>query len=184
MGNRQIKHDKEIVKEETYSKIYESQAIEKLKKQNRELYDSLMVVSERKPESAMVIKWKYKYITDTLYVDSFTQDEDSIYHYVQDNDTIRTEVDIAARELAWLRIQHTFNSRFMIINRIGEKGTVETSINHSPNIEIQGVDAWHMKKTKTWKDRIFIGPAVQGGWDPIRKQPTFSIGLSAGFDLY
>lgn len=184
MGNRQIKRDKDIVKEETYIKIYESQAIEKLKKQNRELYDSLMVVSERKPESAMVIKWKYKYITDTLYVDSFTQDEDSIYHYVQDNDTIRTEVDIAARELAWLRIQHTFNNRFMIINRIGDKGTIETSINHAPNVEITGVDAWHMKKSKTWKDRIFIGPAVQGGWDPIRKQPTFSIGISAGFDLY
>ena len=184
MGNRQIKHDREIAKEETYIKIYESQSIEKLKKENRELYDSLKVLSDRKPESAVIIKYKYKYLTDTLFVDNFTQDEDSIYHYVSDNDTIRTEVDVAARELAWLKIQHTFNSRFMIINRVGDDGTVETTINHDPNIDIIGVDAWHTKKTKTWKDRLFIGPAVQSGWDPVRKQVTFSFGLSAGFDLY
>ena len=102
MGNRQIKHEREIAKEETYIKIYESQTIEQLKKKNKKLYDSLMVVSDKKPESAIVIKWKYKYITDTIYAESFTQDEDSVYHYVSDNDTVRTEIDVAARELAWL----------------------------------------------------------------------------------
>ena len=181
VGNRQIKHDREIAKEETYIKIYESQAIEKLKKENRELYDSLQVVSDKKPESALVVKWKYKYLTDTIYVDKFEQDEDSVYHYVTDNDTIRTEIDVAARELAWMRVQHTFNSRFMIINRIGDNGTVETTINHAPNIEIQGVAAWHNKKS--WKDRLFIGPSIQTGYDPIRKKATISVGISAGYNL-
>ncbi len=184
MGNRQVRRDKDIVKEETYIKIYESQAIEALKKKNKELYDSLMVASDKQPESAIIVKWKYKYITDTIYAENFIQDEDSVYHYVEDNDTIRTEVDVAARELAWLRINHTFNNRFMLINRIADNGTVETTINHSPNVEIQGVDAWHMKKPKTLKDRLFIGPSIQGGYDPIRKQATFSIGLSAGYDFY
>lgn len=184
MGNRQTRRDKDIAKEETYIKIYESQAIEALKKKNKELYDSLMVASDKEPESAIIVKWKYKYITDTIYADNFIQDEDSIYHYVEDNDTIRTEVDVAARELAWLRINHTFNNRFMLINRIADNGTVETTINHSPNVEIQGVDAWHIKKSKTLKDRLFIGPSIQGGYDPIRKQATFSVGFSAGYDLF
>ena len=181
MGNKQIKHDREIVKEEQYIKIYESQAIEKLKKQNRELYDSLMVVSDKKPESAIVVKWKYKYFTDTIYAEKFVQDEDSIYHYVNDNDTIRTEIDVAARELAWLKIQSTFNSKFMIINRIGQNNTVETTINHDPNIEITQMDAWHAKKS--WKDRLFLGPSVNAGYDPAQKKFTWSVGVSVGYDL-
>lgn len=181
MGNRQIKHDREIAKEETYIKIYESQAIEKLKKQNKELYDSLMTVSDKKPESAMVIKWKYKYITDTIYAENFTQDEDSIYHYVNDNDTIRTEIDVAARELAWLKIQSTFNSKFMIINRIGQNNTVETTINHDPNIEITKVDAWHRKKS--FKDHLFLGPSVNVGYDPLGKRVTTSVGVSFGYNF-
>lgn len=181
MGNRQVRHDKDIAKDETYIKIYESQAIETLKKKNKELYDSLMTVSDKKPESAIVIKWKYKYITDTIYAEHFTQDEDSIYHYVNDNDTIRTEIDVAARELAWMKIQSTFNSKFMIINRIGQNNTVETTINHDPNIEITKVDAWHAKKS--WKDRLFFGPSVNAGYDPAQKKFTWSVGISAGFDL-
>ena len=181
MGNKQIRRDKEIVKEETYIKIYESQAIEALKKQNKELYDSLMTVSDKKPESAIVIKYKYKYITDTLYVDNFVQDEDSVYHYVQDNDTIKTEIDVAARELAWMRVQHTFNSRFMIVNRIGDNNTVETTINHAPNIEIEKVDAWHRKKG--FKDRLYLGPSINAGYDPFNKKPTVSVGISFGYNL-
>lgn len=184
MGNERVRRDKNVAKEKTYIKIYDSQAIEALKRKNKELYDSLMVVSDKEPESAVIIKWKYKYITDTIYAESFVQDKDSIYHYVEDNDTLRTEVDVAARELAWLRISHSFNNRFMLINRIADNGTVETTINHSPNVEIQGVDAWHIKKPKTLKDRLFIGPSIQGGYDPIRKQATFSVGLSAGYDLF
>ena len=181
MGNRQVNRDRDIAKEETYIKIYESQAIEALKKKNRELYDSLMVVSDKKPESAIVIKYKYKYITDTLYVDNFVQDEDSVYHYVDDNDTIRTEIDVAARELAWMKVQHTFDSRFMIINRVGENNTVETTINHAPNIEIESVDAWHKKKS--FKDHLYLGPSINTGYDPFNKKPTVSIGLSFGYNL-
>ena len=181
MGNRQIKREREIAKEETYIKIYESQTIEQLKKKNKELYDSLMVVSDKKPESAIVIKWKYKYITDTIYAESFTQDEDSVYHYVSDNDTVRTEIDVAARELAWLRINSTFNNKFMIINRLGQNNTVETTINHGPNIEIESVDAWHRKKT--FKDRLFLGPSVNVGFDPFAKKPTVSVGVSFGYNF-
>lgn len=181
MGNKQKTHDRDIQKEETYIKIYESQAIEALKKQNKELYDSLKIVSDKKPESAIVIKYKYKYLTDTIFVDKFVQDEDSVYHYITDNDTIRTEIDVAARELAWMRVQHTFNNRFMIINRIGDNNTVETTINHGPNIEIEKVDAWHKKKS--FKDHLYLGPSINAGYDPFNKKPTVSVGISFGYNL-
>lgn len=47
IGNRQLVKQKEINKEQTYVKIYESQEIESLRKENKELRDSLMVETEK-----------------------------------------------------------------------------------------------------------------------------------------
>ena len=69
----------------------------------------------------------------------------------------------------------------MIINRLGQNNTVETTINHGPNIEIESVDAWHRKKT--FKDRLFLGPSVNVGFDPLAKKPTFSVGVSFGYNF-
>lgn len=47
IGNRKLVKQKEINKEQTYVKIYESQEIESLRKENKELRDSLMVETEK-----------------------------------------------------------------------------------------------------------------------------------------
>lgn len=47
IGNRKLVNQKEINKDQTYVKIYESQEIESLRKENKELRDSLMVETEK-----------------------------------------------------------------------------------------------------------------------------------------
>lgn len=189
-GKKETKTDRDIEKEETYIKIYESQTIEALKKENRALYDSLKLASDKTPESAIQIKYKYKFITDTIVKNQFVTEYvtdannavvDSVYHYTNDNDTIQTDINVKAKDIEWLHVKATINEKFTIINRVGSNGTNETTINHSPNVDIDGVTAWHRKKT--FKDRIFVGPTIGAGYDPINKQFGTYIGVSVGFNL-
>ena len=53
-------------KNNTYVKIYESQNISKLKKENKALYDSIKKL--KNVESAIEIRYKYRYKTDTVYL--------------------------------------------------------------------------------------------------------------------
>lgn len=189
LGDTNLKREREIKGNETYVKIHESQSIKALKKKNRELYDSLNVVSAYKPESAIQFKIKYKYKTDTIYKTEFITEyvyadngvvADSIYHYEKDNDTIKANIDVKAKELDWLTARWEINDKFQIINRTNGNLN-ETTINHSDNVEISDVTVWH--KNKTFKDRLFLGPSVNAGYDPIQKKFTWGIGISAGFDL-
>lgn len=189
LGDSTMKKEKVIQDSETYIKIHESQSLKALKKKNKELYDSINVLSTFKPESAVQIKFKYKYKTDTIYKTEFVTEYvyldngeigDSIYHYVKDNDTIKANIDVKARELEWLIAKWEINEKFQIINKTNGNLN-ETTINHSDNIEIGDVTAWH--RNKSWKDRLFLGPSVNAGYDPALKKFTWSIGFSAGFDL-
>lgn len=189
LGDTNLKREREIKSNETYVKIHESQSINALKKKNRELYDSLNVVSAYKPESAIQFKIKYKYKTDTIYKTEFITEyvyadngevEDSIYHYEKDNDTIKANIDVKAKELDWLTARWEINDKFQIINRTNGNLN-ETTINHSDNVEISDVTVWH--KNKSFKDRLFLGPSVNAGYDPTQKKFTWGIGISAGFDL-
>jgi len=189
LGDTNLKREREVKSNETYVKIHESQSINALKKKNRELYDSLNVVSAYRPESAIQFKIKYKYKTDTIYKTEFITEyvyadngevEDSIYHYEKDNDTIKANIVVKAKELDWLTARWEINDKFQIINRTNGNLN-ETTINHSDNVEISDVTVWH--RNKSWKDRLFLGPSVNAGYDPALKKFTWSIGFSGGFDL-
>ena len=163
-----------------YTVIYNSQKIEELKKKNKALYDSLMVERNKKPESAIEIRYKYKYKTDTVTVDKFALREDSVYEYVSDNDTIRTEIGVKATDLKWVNVNATINDKFTIITRT-DGNSNETTIGHSDNVEITGVDVWHKKKT--FKDRFTVGPQVGVGWGFINNKPDVYVGVGVTVKL-
>lgn len=163
-----------------YTVIYESQKIEELKKKNKALYDSLVVERNKKPESAIEIRYKYKYKTDTVTVDKFALNEDSVYEYSSDNDTIKTEIALNAKDLKWVSVNATINDKFTIINRT-DGNSNETTIGHSGNVEIVGADVWHKKKT--FKDRLSIGPQVGVGWGFINNKPDIYVGIGGTIKL-
>lgn len=203
----EVLKERNIAAKERYVKQYQAEELSTLKKRNKELYDSIMAYSDKKPESALEIRYKYKYKTDTIYKTEFKLKTvpkevvkkvpvpgdtvfitetmavlDSIWHYEKDNDTIQTLIDIKAKDLEWVKVDAVIHDKFTIINRTDNNGNVETTIDHSPNVEIDGVTAWHKKKS--WKDRLFIGPTIGVGYDPVHKKVGPNVGISIGFNLW
>ena len=85
---RQTKKDlvtsAEYNKENTYVRIYESQKLNELKQKNRELYDSIAKLQD--VESGIVIKFVEHYNTDTITVDKFIVQRDTVRYYTENND--------------------------------------------------------------------------------------------------
>lgn len=199
---KQVLNERSIAANERYVKQYQAEELSALKKRNKELYDSIMAYSDKKPESALEIRYKYKYKTDTIYKTEFkiktvAQEVyvpgdnntlqpvavlDSIYHYEKDNDTIQTTIDLKAKDLEWVKVDAVIHDKFIIVNRTDNNGNIETTIDHSPNVEVEGVTAWHKKKS--WKDRLFFGPTIGVGYDPVHKKVSPTIGFSFGFNLW
>lgn len=182
VGKRNIERERDVAKEEAYIKIYQTQTIEDLKKKNRELYDSVISLSSHgDAESAIQIKYRYVTKTDTVTKTKFVRGADSVYHYVSDNDTIRTEIDVKAADFDWCKTSTTVNDKFTIITRNGGDGKMETTIGHSPNVEVEKVDAW--RKKMTFRDRISVGPSVGVGYGVVNRKFDIYVGVSVAVKL-
>lgn len=181
----------EYNKENTYVRIYESQKLSKLKKENEELYDSISKLQD--VESGMVVKFKTHYNTDTITVDNFIvkrdtirfdnyQKVDSVYHYAQDNDTVKLEVDIKAKELKWCKTDFTLHDKFMIINR-EKDGVNQTLINHSNNTQIESTTMWHKQNKEKWYKKIVVSPQIGAGYGIINKKLDVFVGFGVGYNF-
>ena len=186
----------EYNKENTYVRIYESQRLDKLKRENRELYDSIKKLND--VESGMVIKFREHYVTDTIMVDEFVVQRDtirvvadnnkvyesvvSIYHYTQNNDTVNLDIDIKAKELQWCKADFTISDQFMIINR-EKDGVNQTLINHSDNATIESTTMWHRKDTKKWYQRFTISPQIGVGYGMINRKVDTYVGVGVGYQF-
>lgn len=186
----------EYNKENTYVRIYESQRLDKLKRENRELYDSIKKLND--VESGMVIKFREHYVTDTIMVDKFVvqrdtirvvadnnkvyESVDSIYHYTQNNDTVNLDIDIKAKELQWCKADFTISDQFMIINR-EKDGVNQTLINHSDNATIESTTMWHRKDTKKWYQRFTISPQIGVGYGMFNRKVDTYVGVGVGYQF-
>ena len=173
----------EYNKDNTYIRIYDSQSVEALRKENEALYDSIKNI--RNAETAIEIRYRYKYVTDTIYKERFVKAElnDSVYHYIQDNDTIRCEFDVKAVQLDWMRGDITINDKFRIINSEMD-GLNQTYIDHSPNVTIDGVDTWHRVDKQKWYQRFHLGPQVGIGYGIWNGKPDLYIGIGVSYDIW
>ena len=174
--------DTEYQKEQAYVKIYESQTIESLKKENRELYDSIRRLND--VESAIEIRYKYKYVTDTITKTEFVYNtNDSVYHYHNDNDTITCDIDVKANNIEWIQNRFTINDRFMIINR-EKDGMNQTFINHGENTTVDAVDTWHRIEDKQkWHNNFHLGIQAGFGYGVFNRKPDIFIGVGVSYDL-
>jgi hypothetical protein len=149
-------------------------------------------------ESGMIIKFREHYNTDTITVDKFivqhdtvrfTTDDnqtfekvDSIYHYTQTNDTVDLNIDVKAKELEWCSADFTIRDQFMIINR-EKDGVNQTLINHSNNATIDGTTMWHRQENKKWYQRFNVGPQVGVGYGTINKKVDVFVGVGVTYQL-
>ena len=176
--NDKLITSEEYKKELSYIKIYESQTIEALKKENNELYDSIKRL--KNVESAVEIKYVYKFKTDTIKVNEFKETDDSVYQYAQKNDTIDFKVNVKAKDLKWVQTDLKINDKFTIINKELE-GLNQTMVSGSDNVEIQNVDAWHRKDKQKWYNNFVISPQVGVGVGMINKKLDVYVGVGVGY---
>lgn len=174
----------EYQREQTYIKIYESQQIEALRKTNKALADSVKKLANA--ETALEIRYKYKYSTDTIYSVQFVQNDivpDSVYHYTTDNDTVKMDFDIKAAELEWVRAGFTINDKFRIINT-EKDGFNQVFVEHSPNAEIEGLDAWHRPDRKKWYNNFHIGPNIGVGYGTFNGRFDVYVGIGVTYNIW
>lgn len=181
---RQTKRDlvtsAEYNKENTYVRIYESQKLNKLKQENKELYDSIAKLQD--VESGMVIKFIEHYNTDTIKVDKFIVQRDSVYHYTQNNDTVNLNIDVKAKKLEWVNADFKLHDQFMIINR-EKDGVNQTFINHSNNATIENTTMWHRKNDKKWYQKFNVSPQIGVGYGMFNKKIDVYVGVGVGYNF-
>lgn len=180
-SNNDFVNDAEYKKEQAYVKIYESQSIEALKKENKELYDSIRRMQD--VESAVQVKYVYKVKIDTIMVEKFTEGHDSIYHYSNTNDTLSCNLDIKAKELKWVKGDFTVNDNFMVINR-EKDGLNQTLVTHGPHVTINDVDAWHRVEDKEkWYKRFHFSVQAGAGYGIFSKNPDIYVGVGISYTI-
>lgn len=180
----------EYNKENTYIRIYESQKLNKLKRENQELYDSISRLKD--VESGVIIKFREHYNTDTIRVDRFVlkrdtmmaahETADSLYHYSQNDDTINLSIDVKARELQWLKADFAINDKFVIINR-EKDGVNQTLISHSDNTTIEGTTMWHRQEAKKWYQRFTVSPQVGVGYGITTNKVDAYVGFGVAYQF-
>lgn len=167
-----------IAKDDSYIMIYDSQHIQELEAKNKELYDSIK--SLKNVESAVQVKYVYKYRTDTVYSKPDDQNKDSVYNFECSNDTIKYGLKIKAQELKWYQLNFELHDKFTIVTQ-QYNDSLRTIIEHSPNVTIE--DATAFKKKKTFWDHIYYGPSVSVGYGLINRKPDIFVGVSAGYNF-
>ena len=181
--NSNLVNNEEYSKDNTYVRIYESQKIEKLKKENEQLYDSIKTL--KNVESAIEVRYKYKYKTDTVFVEKSlanVQPKDSIYNFHSDNDTVNYNLKVKANDLQWYTMDFSINDKFTIVNQ-NENNQNKTAINHSDNMTIEGTTVYHKQdNTNKWYNRFAVGPTIGVGINQKGQIGTY-LGVGVTFNL-
>lgn len=174
----------------TYTKIYDSQAIDALKKENKALYDSIKKLKD--VEQVIEAKYKAKYASGIVkaskdsvrYVYVHLPDttfQDSVYSYTSKSDTVSYKLDVAAKDVRWHRLYFSLNDKFTIVTK-ENNGKVETNIRTEMG-EVESPTLWH-RKNRTWKDRISIGPQIGVGYDMLNRNMGVYVGVGVSVDLW
>jgi len=201
-SHTEYKNSKKLVEEveyydslNNYNKIYYNKKFDELKKENKQLYDSLkksksqieflvQFTHEKEYETGKVIIKK-----DTIYRDSLIEiklPEPKNFEYTSEpNDTFSYKLTInSSLEPNWYSIKAKTKNKFTIVNKQdSEDGPNHITIGSNTGGITSDVTVFHKKqKRKIW-DRVSIGPSVTAGYDAVNKQWGIMAGASVTFDL-
>lgn len=180
----------------TYHKVYYEKKFKELKKENRELYDSL---KQYKDKIDYIVQFYHEKEYNTgqnnnkpVVKDSVVNDTGFIkipnvsrtYEYTSEpNDTFQYKLNVNSfTEPNWYSIQAKVKNKFTIVNK--EEGDVNhIVINPENGGTITDPTVWKKKDKKTFLDRFSVGPSVTGGYDIVNKQWGIMAGVSVTYNL-
>lgn len=175
-----------------YHKVFYDKKFSALKKENKELYDSL---KKYKDKVDFLIQFKYekeystgivKIVHDTVSIertgDSFAQ---TFEYQSEPNDTFSYNLKINSEaEPNWYSLDVRTKEQFTIVNKKNDGSDLnEFSLETDGHGTISDVTVFSKKrKTKVW-DRFSVGPTVGVGYDPINNKIGATIGVGITYDL-
>lgn len=160
-----------------YTKLYSSSSFSSLKKENKELYRQLREKEEL--VEAIKFKYEYEYKGQEQIIDKPIE-EDSLYHFNVQNDTLGYDLKIWSTHLQKYRLSFNLTNEFTITRQqVGNNHRLE--INSYIPGKIENVIAWNKEQKKS---RFSIGPSVGFGYGVFSKKPDIFIGATITYNLW
>ena len=178
-----------------YNKIYYETSFNILKKENRQLYDSL---KQYKDKITYLVQFTHEKeynsgnvhskptVIDSVIHDTITIEKPLIaktYEYVSEpNDTFQYKLHVNSYlEPNWFQLQAKVKNKFTIVNK-EENGMNHIVISDGTNNGTIGNVTVYKKKQSVWK-RFSFGPSATAGYDPINRQWGVVFGVGGTFNL-
>lgn len=179
-----------------YNKIYYSKSFSALKKENKQLYDSL---KQYKDKIDFILEFTHESSHNTGVVTTKPVIKDSVVHDTvplvvpqiartyeykgEQTDTFQYKLNVNSyTEPLWYSLDVKVKNKFTIVNKEVD-GTNHLVIDPHGNGTVDDVTVFHKDKKKTVWDRISVGPSVTAGYDVINKKWGIMAGASVTFDL-
>lgn len=202
-SSRQYESSKKLIEEveyydslNNYNKVYYSKTFKELKKENKELYDSL---KQYKDKIDFIVQFTHeknyqtgKVETKPNVVDSVIYDTIKVsetlmaktYEYNSEpNDTFQYKLNINSyTEPNWYSLNVRTKNKFTIVNK-EEDGINHITIGSNNNGNISNVTVFNKKEKRKFLSRFSVGPSVTAGYDIVNKQWGIMAGASVTFDL-
>lgn len=181
-----------IDKNGTFHKVYEEEDFKTLKKENRELYDSL---KKYKKQISDILQFHYtkRYVTNKVsktpisvnVVEVNKLDTIKVFEYQNGTtDSIKYNLQIASTvEPKWHKLDITVNDELTIVNKKGDNGINHLTIDSNNKGTITDVTVFKKKESKGFWKRFKAGPSATVGYDPINKRFGTAIGIGIMFDI-
>ena len=179
-----------------YNKIYYSKTFSVLKRENKQLYDSL---KQYKDKIDFILEFTHESSHSTGVVTGKPTVKDSVVHDTvplivpqiartyeyngEQADTFQYKLNVNSyTEPLWYSLDVNVKNKFTIVNKEVD-GTNHLTIDPHGNGTVDDVTVFHKDKKKTLWDRISIGPAVTAGYDIVNKQWGVTAGVSVTLNL-
>lgn len=202
-SHKQYSNSKRLVEEveyydslNRYNKLYYSKSFSDLKKENKELYDSL---KQYKDQIDFLVQFTHEKDYETGVVTTKPIVKDSTVHgttpitipnvartyeYINEaNDTFQYKLKVNSyTEPNWYSIKAKVKNKFTIVNKEVD-GANHIVIDPQNGGNVTDVTVWHKKEKRKFWDRFSFGPSVTAGYDPFNKRFAVVAGVAATFDL-
>ena len=186
----------------TYHRQYNEGDFNELKRENKELYDSLkkykdkidfltqfnydksynsgkVVVQTKDVQTPTYVKNK-----DGQYVENI--EEAKTYEYENEpNDSINYKLQInSTREPNWYSLNVKLHDKITIVNKDEGNGVNHLTIETDNKADISNVTTFKKKKKKNIFNKIAIAPGVFYGYDFKSKQMGYGVGITIGYNIF
>lgn len=168
-----------------YTKLYYDQTIESLKKENKELYDSLKAY---KDEIDYLVQFNYEkeYSTGKVEIeknDTVKEEVKTFEYSNEQNDTLEYDLKIGSiTEPSWYSIDFKLSDKFTIVNKkMEDANKIEISTDNKGMIN--NTTVLRKKEKYNLLDNIALGPSITCGYDFAKKEPEFIVGVAITYDI-